>query len=545
MFEILRDQPVIALFLTLGFGYLIGRIRIAGITLGAMVGTLLVALLLGQYGLRIAPGAQAVGFAMFIFSVGFQAGPHFIQVLKAQGWRYLSLSLVVAAIGFATAYVAGRLLILPPGGMAGLLAGALTTTPMLAAAQESVRSGIAALPSGTSAEQVIATIGTNYAITYMAGMIGLIVIIKTLPRIMGIDLADAAARLEVDSGKATVNVQARGYRVVNPELCSLPVSELATRFWDGFAVVRVRRGDRWLTLQAHDRLAIGDEIHVYGDAALFRRGHGTIGEEIEVATELGDASKARRVVVTQPSALGRSMADLNLARATGVVVLEVRRDGHSLPLALDLQLRRGDVLSVFGPSTSVDALSALVGPVEADTVETDMTTFAFGIALGTAIGLLTINIAGVPVGLGAAGGLLAAGVAMGWLNSVRPTIGRFPEAARWILMEFGLLIFVCGVGLQSGSQVMATLREGGPLLIVAALVVVSLPVAGGYAFGRYVLRLDPVILLGALTGAMTSGPALNLLTAEARSTEPVLGYTGTYAFSCIIMALCGTLAVLI
>ncbi len=135
------------LFIVLGCGYLVGRIRIGPISLGPVAGALLVSLVLGQYGFRIADGAQSVGFAMFIFAVGYQAGPRFFEVIKTQGVQYLMLALFVAAVGIAIAIVAGRLLHLPFGGSAGLLAGAMTTTPTLAAAQEAVRSGIVALPA--------------------------------------------------------------------------------------------------------------------------------------------------------------------------------------------------------------------------------------------------------------------------------------------------------------------------------------------------------------------------------------------------------------
>ncbi|MBB6095193.1 putative transport protein [Povalibacter uvarum] len=537
----LRDQPVIALFLTIGFGCLLARVRVVGVELGAVAGTLLVSLFLGSQGFRISPAAQAVGFALFIFSVGYQAGPRFIEALKANGWRYLALSVVVCAIGLITALIAGSLLAMPPGGTAGLLSGSLTTTPMLAAAQEAVRSGIATLPAGSDSDRVIATIGTTYAITYIVGMLGIIVAVRLMPRIAGVDLPTAAAAMDGGSRTQPVQIQARGYRVTNDELCRQSATELARRFWDGFSIAHLRRSQQWLPITPEERLQHGDEIYVVGDATLFQRGISQLGEEISVASDVELSADARQVIVTQGSAVSRPLGNLNLARGHGILVTGLRRDALSLPLSPEVVLQRGDVLTVVGSNRALAALPALVGPLEAEAMETDMTTFAFGIAFGTAIGLLAITVAGTPIGLGTAGGLLASGVLVGWLNNLRPSTGKFPEAARWILMEFGLLIFICGVGLQSGSQVVETLREAGPWLVVAALAVVSIPVLCGYLFGRHVLKLPPVLLMGALTGAMTSGPALSLLIAEAKSSAPALGYTGTYAFSSIIMTIIGTL----
>lgn len=544
--EFLHGQPVITLFLALGAGYLFGRIKVAGFSFGAVAGTLLVSLVLGNYGFRISAGAQAVGFAMFIFAVGYQAGPRFIEVLKTQGLHYFTLAIFVAGVGFVTAVVAGKWLGLPAGGTAGLLAGALTTTPTLAAAQEAVRTGIVALPAGTTVEQVVTTIGTSYAITYIVGLLGVITAVRLLPRIVGINLEEEARKLEETSRReGSVQLQARGYRVTNAGYCRATVGELAKRLWDGLAVVRMRRGGEWFKPGPEGHLQLGDEVYAYGDANFFRGGIEDLGEEIPILSEVELSASSTHIVVARRDAVGRTLADLDLARKHGLVVLEVRRDGLPLPIGRYLQLERGDVLSVVGPAGAMSGLAETLGPVEANAVETDMMTFAIGIAVGSAVGLLTVNIAGVPIGLGAAGGLLAAGIVTGWLNSTRPTVGKFPEAARWILMEFGLLIFICGVGLQAGGQIIETFKQAGLALIVAAIFTVTLPVIGGYVFGRKVLRLNPVLLMGALTGAMTSAAAFSLVTSEAKSATPALGYTGTYAFANVILTIAGTLVMLV
>ena len=151
--EFFRTQPIVTLFLVLGLGHIVGRLRLAGVTLGALGGMLIISLVLGRYGFRITEAAQSIGFALFMFGLGYQAGPQFVQVLKTQGLRYLALSIVVAGIGYFVTVFAGRLLDLPTGGAAGLFAGALTATPALAAAQEAVRSGIAAIPEGTDSRR--------------------------------------------------------------------------------------------------------------------------------------------------------------------------------------------------------------------------------------------------------------------------------------------------------------------------------------------------------------------------------------------------------
>jgi putative transport protein len=544
--EFLRGQPVITLFLALAAGYLVGRVRVAGLSLGAVAGTLLVSLVLGRFGFQMSAGAQAIGFAMFIFAVGYQAGPRFIEVLKTQGLRYFALAIFVAGVGFAAAVIAGKLLTLPPGGTAGLLAGALTTTPTLAAAQEAVRAGIAPSPAGVTSDQVITTIGASYAITYIVGLLGVIAAVRLLPRVLRLDLQAEARQLEGASRtENAVQLQARAYRLTQQEYCRPTLGELAARLWDGLAVVRFRRAGEWVQPGPGGRLQLGDEIYAYGDASFFRRGIEHVGDEIPIVAEVELSASSTHVVVARRDAVGRTLADLDLARRHGLVVLEVRRDGLALPVTRWLRLERGDVLSVVGPGSGVSALGEILGPVEANAIETDMMTFALGIAIGSAVGLLSVTIAGIPIGLGAAGGLLASGIVTGWLNSARPSVGKFPEAARWILMEFGLLIFICGVGLQAGGQIVETFQQAGPALILAAILVVTLPMLAGYAFGRKVLGLPPVLLMGALTGAMTSAAAFSIVTSEAKSSVPALGYTGTYAFANVILTIAGTLVMLL
>jgi len=144
----------------------------------------------------MSPGAQAVGFALFIFSVGYQAGPRFFDVLRTDGLRYFLLAVVIAVCGFTIAVVASKFLALDPGTSAGILSGGLTSSPTLAAAQEAIRSGQVQPPPGFTADEMMNNLATGYAITYIFGLAGLIAIIKLLPRLLGIDLVAEAAALE-------------------------------------------------------------------------------------------------------------------------------------------------------------------------------------------------------------------------------------------------------------------------------------------------------------------------------------------------------------
>jgi putative transport protein len=189
--------------------------------------------------------------------------------------------------------------------------------------------------------------------------------------------------------------------------------------------------------------------------------------------------------------------------------------------------------------------SDLIGYVEQDVQETDLVTFSFGMAAGTLLGLIVFKAGGVAIGLGAAGGLLVAGILVGYLSSLNPTFGRVPAAARYLLRELGLMLLMASIGLNAGGGIVEALLDVGPAIVLAAMLVATLPLGIGYVVGRKLLRMNPVLLLGSLTGAMTSTPALAVVTDSARSSVPAIGYAGTYTFANVLLTFAGSYMMMI
>ena len=539
---LLHQQPVLTLFLILGVGYLIGGIRIGSFSLGPVAGVLFAGLFLGHFDFNMSPGAQAVGFALFIFSVGYQAGPRFFDVLRTDGLKYFLLAVVIATTGFTIAIIATKILSLAPGTSAGLLSGGLTSSPTLAAAQEAIRGGQITPPDGITADAMIGNVATGYAITYIFGLAGLIAIIKLLPQVLGINLEKEAKALEVgnETTLKQTNVSARIYRVTNEEITKIPKKELIENYWDKISVVKLRRNGEILQLGSEDYLQLGDELLILAPVEYFTNTIAKIGEEVTPETSTTQITDTAKIVVINKKAVGKSLDELQIANKFGVLLTDISRMGIELPLTADYKLNKGDVLSVVGPHENVDLLGEELGHVERDIEETDMVTFAFGIAIGVVIGLLAITIGELSIGLGSAGGLLASGLAIGYLRSIHPTFGRLPHAARWILMEFGLLLFMAGVGLRAGRDIIETFVTAGPTLVLAGIIVTATPIFVGYFFGRKVLKIHPVLLFGGITGSMTSGASLSVVTKAANSSVPSLGYTGAYAFANVLLTIAGS-----
>ncbi len=545
LIDLLYQRNGLLLFVVIGLGYLIGKAGWKGFALGPVAGVLFAGIIFGHFGLRISSAAQSVGFALFIFAVGYQSGPGFIQVLKRDGLKYFALSVVVAGSGMAMAVTLANQLGLAPGMSAGLLAGGLTSSPTLAAAQDAVRSGAVVLPSGAAIDDVLNSISATYAITYIFGLTGLIILIKLIPVIFKINYAKETLALQMSLGgglKTTSPVMLRSYKASNDNFLSITKRKFIDSQWDERTVLRIFRGGHRIWLDDDETLKRGDIVQMIGPVDYLVRLGGLIGPEVDLEIETRDISlETVQIVVTDEKIKNLALRAGQFAPEYGVVILNIFRKGERIPFKVDTEILPLDVLSVMGISSEIDVVGGHLGYIERESIETDMVTFSFGIAMGIVIGAVSVTLFGVSLGLGSAGGLLVAGLFIGHRRSIRPTFGRLPESTRWFLMEFGLLIFMAAVGLRAGGTFIETFLDSGVGLIVSGMLVTLVPVVLGYTFGRYVLRINPVLLLGALTGAMTSGASLSIVLQEAKSPLPALGYTGTYAFSNILLVVAGSL----
>jgi putative transport protein len=548
LYNYLLQNPVLVFFLVLSLGYLIGNIRFPGISLGPVGGVLIAGLIFGHFGFTMYKGAQTFGFVLFIFCVGYQAGPNFIDVLLSDGLKYLSLALVIAATGFGLAVGFANLFDFAPGLSAGLMGGAMTTTPTLAAAQDAIISGLAKVPAGYTSEQVLTNIGAGYALTYLFGLVGLILIIRLLPRVLGIDLPAEAAKLtddDMESGTDLSEITRRIYRVTQEKYLQLTVHDIELKALKNISIVAIRRKGEVIPIDYDTCFELEDEVLVIGRIDYLLENMPDFGEEIFDEKALNVPMCTAQVVVSKPEVIGVPVADIRLDEHIGALVLDIRRQRTKMPISSSINLHRGDVITIYGPELGLQPIVDHVGHVERDVVETDLFTFALGLATGIGLGNLAVTIGDVSIQLGMAGGLLISGLLVGFLRSIWPIFGRVPSASRWVLMELGLLMFMAGVGINSGGGIVDVIQSAGVKLIVAGILVTSIPVFVGYVFSRKFLKLNPAEALGGITGSMTSGAALSVLTEAAKSNAPSLGYTGAYAFANVILTLAGTFIMLV
>jgi putative transport protein len=551
LYQLLQNSPELTVFAVIGFGYLVGRIPIGSVRLENVAGVLVAGAVFGHFGLGQGAFSFQLGFILFIYCVGLQAGPHFFSVFARDGKNYIALVGVTALAAVVLTTALGWLFGLDSSLRVGALAGALTSTPTLAGAQDAVRSGLVSLPPGRSTASTVEQIAIAYAVTYLFGTGGLLMLVRLVPRWLRIDLAREASEAsrkmrlrmpeEDDEEIERLRPMIRAYEVTSPDLIGKSLRELRLPEQTGALLYKVKRGDELLAATADLELHERDRVSVLAPFEAQVRAREAIGPAVLDADLVDVRIDTRDIVVTRADVAGQSIAELDLIRGYGCIVLGVSRSLMELPVTPQLQLQRGDTIRAMGPREQLDRMAGNVGQVERNAYQTDLITFAFGIAAGLLLGTITVKVGRLPVGLGMAGGLLLSGILVGFLRVSNPTIGRMPRSVSWLFMEFGLMVFMAGIGLRAGPGIVAALQEVGLQLFFMGVVLTTATLAIGFAFGRWVLGMNPALLLGAMTGAMTSTPALGIVTRLSRSGLPSVGYAGTYPFANIVLTLVGTL----
>ena len=550
--EMCRNHPEILIFLSLAIGYYVGKIKFFGFSLGSTASVLLAALVLGQMNVAVTPLIKAVAFALFIFTIGYKVGPQFFGSLKKEGLNYIFLSIVVAITGLITAIILGKLFGFDKGTTAGLLSGAMTQSSVIGTAEGAIRN----LTISSAQKSILeSNVAVAYAITYIFGVAGLILFYKIVPRLLKINLKEEAQKLETKlSGKAVTPGNAdtftwnarpnlRAYQLTNHELEGKQISNLEDLFPGKVVVEKIKRNGQ-ITDPAPDTiLQVNDIIVIVGQRKQIIDAENIIGPEVDDPTLVNLPGEIIKICILKSAAEGKTLDHIIKNYGDGCFVKEITRQSHNLPLKAKTIIHKCDVLQVVGSQKDVENFAKNIGYPERKTAQTDLVMVGLGCFLGTLLGLAVIKIGTIPITLGTGASILLLGLIFGWLRSVHPTFGQIPDGAQWIFTNLGLNLFIACVGLKAGPRAIEALQTKGLALFFAGIALTLIPHIAGLIFGKLFLKLNPVLLLGALTGAGTATPSLNVLKNESESSTPALGYTVPYAFGNFILTIWGTVIV--
>ncbi len=551
--KILQQHPELALFLTLAFGFAIGKIRIGNFKVGSVLGTLFAGVLIGQFDIQIHPTVKVIFFDLFLFATGYKVGPQFFRGLKKDAVPQLILTVVICVTCLLTAFIMSKLMGFDVGTAAGLLAGAFTESTVIGTASESIQRLPVTLEQKTI---LLNNIPVAYAVTYLVGTTILVWFLSSLaPKLMKINLRTESRELEKkllgkseeeDDGIASAfeDWRLRAFKITNEKWSGLSIDDLEKSI-TGFRIFihRIRRNGIIIEPIGNTILKSGDVIAVMARYQVFFQKINDIGTEIMDRELLDFPILYRDLIVTNKNLIGKSLSDIAMKYGQGVKLHKLIRTGQEIPFSPETIVNRGDVLKISGLREEVDRATKIIGYLDSNSPATDMIFVGLGIVIGGLVGLISITIAGISITLTTSGGALVMGLIFGWLRSKTPKFGRIPEPALWIFDTVGLAAFIGIIGLSAGPSFISGLHKTGIGLLFAGVIVAVVPHIFGLLVGRFILKINPVILLGAQSGAGTMTAALKAVQENANSKLPVLGYTVPYALGNILLTAWGPVIV--
>ncbi len=560
-FSFLAANPYILLFLTVGLAIWIGRQTVAGYGLGMVASAIVIGCVLSvaasAYGVKLELNnfVKSLFYYLFMYGVGLRVGPSFVNSLKGDGLTFTLLAVVSCVLGLAIVVGGAIVFDLPVGAAGGMLAGSQTMSAAIGSADQAISQGAVRLPAGTTAEQASAMIALAYGITYIWGTVGIILICKYLPKWWGIDARAAARQYEAEHGVASGDTAVltgwttaglRAYRLENSRWFGRTIGHLLQENPE-YRIINTVRAQQAMGADARLMLQEGDIIALGGRRESMTEKMGLIGPEVSDRQALDIPLDQAEILVTHKDVIGRPLHEFRRSEIAGQVQLVgFERSGVPFPASLDTKLQRLDVLRVVGLKSAVSRAGEIFGRIVRPSTATDLLTLSAGMILGLLIGLVQFPAFGAKVGLGSAGGLLVSGVLVSSVASRLRFFGNTPAAARNVLEDLGLIVFVAIVGINAGNSLLTQLTGLVALKIfLIGFVACTIPPFIVWALGYHVFRINAAVLMGGVAGARShSGPAREAA-AEIGSNVPWIGFPVGYAVSGILLTVFGYFAMVL
>jgi len=517
-------EDIFLLFLIMATGYALGQVKVRGISLGT-AGVLFTALVFGHLGYKVPKEIMDLGLVLFVYAVGLQAGPRFFRTFKKTGLRFVLIGLVTVTTGALLTVAVAYLLKIPFDLACGLYTGAMTCTPALAAAMDSM---------GRLAPGHGANVSVGYGIAYPFSMIGVVLLIQILPGLLRRDLAheEAAYKLELQADQPKIHV--RTYRISNPNCDGISLAQLNPRRMSGANITRVRRGEKVFMASPETLLNQGDLVMATGPLDELDKMRILLGEETQVPMDLNTNIVSVAADVTEGSLAGKTIGDLHIWSRYGVVITRILRQDMELTPSGKAALDMGDTLIVVGEREAVDEFAKVVDPGKGKADQTNMLPFLIGLVLGIGVGSIPFTFSnGLEVKLGVTGGAFVFSLLLGHFGRIGSLRLYVPQAAKNFSRELGLMLFLAGAGTVAGERFVSVLQREGWRLFGAGALVTGVSVAAGLFIMFKVFRMNLLSSMGALCACMTNPPGLGAASAQTASDQPALAYASVYPVALI------------
>lgn len=559
--DTLRTYPELAVFLTVGFGFLIGKLKYKTFSLGNVTSVLLVGVLVGQLGIPITGPLKSVFFLLFLFAIGYSVGPQFVRSFKGEGLKEVIFACVVCVLCLVCTWGVAKLFHYNPGISAGLFSGAQTISAVIGVSNDTI--GNLSI-SDTIKKEWIDMIPVCYAVTYVFGTIGSAYILGNVgPWMLGglkkvredtRQLEQQLSKSSLDDDPAFISasrpVAFRAYKVtsdffkdgVNVDNIERHLTSLGKRLF----VERLRIDGKIVDPSSELIVMVGDSMVLSG------RRESIIGDETWIGPEVIDSEllsfpvESLSVVVSRKDLDGMTIDQLRAKKFMyGISIKSLGRGNVEIPILAQTKLNSGDTISIVGLKSEVECAIPNIGYPDRPTNKTDLIFLGLAIFIGGIIGAITIHAGGIPISLSTSGGALISGLFFGWLRSRRPTFGAIPQSSVWLLNNLGLNMFIAVIGIAAGPTFIPGIKQVGFMLFVAGILATALPLLISLFIGAKVFKFHPAINLGCCAGGRTTTAALGAIQDSLQSTLPAMGYTITYAIGNTLLILSGVAMVLL
>ncbi len=532
-------------------GIFLGKVKILGVSLGVTF-VLFVGILLGHFGYAVEGNTlhflREFGLILFIFSIGMQVGPGFFSSFKEGGIRMNML----AVTGIALNVVIMLSIYYLQGGadgatsitdMIGVMCGAITNTPALGAAQQTV------LQVNSSAYDVSQQMSMGYAAAYPLGVVGIILTVILSKVIFKVNIDDEIKDVDDEKKDSTQAPAILTYKVTNELVSGLSMVKLHTLITCDYTCSRILKPDGKVVIPtAQDTIEIGDLCLIVcakQDEEIFSR---FIGQKVEMTWPMDKGPVvSRRIVVTQPNYNGVKLGALHLHETYELNVTRVNRAGMDLLASPNLRLQIGDRVTVVGKLDDIEHLARKLGNSMKRLNEPNLITMFIGIFLGIILGSLPIQFPGmsVPMKLGLAGGPLVVAILIGAYGHKFHLVTYTNSAANLLLREIGICLFLASVGIAAGKDFAATVFNFKGAMWVAygfLITVIPLIVVGCIARGKF--KMNYLSILGMMSGSYTDPPALAYANKVANNDAPAVAYSTVYPLTMFMRVIVAQVIVL-
>lgn len=513
----LFSNSYFVLFLIILIGFIIGRIKIKGISLDVSA-VIFVALFFGHYGIVVQNDFQYIGLVLFIFTIGIQAGPSFFESFKRNGRELATLVTLLIFVAGTITFLIFHFLGVDKNLAIGLLNGSLTSTPGLATAIDITGSPLASI---------------GYGIGYPFGVIGVILFVNLLPRILRINLKEQEKMFKDNMFAEYPEILARHFMVENENVIGKSLKDLNIRFMTKAVISRIKHHDTVIIPENEVVLQKGDIVRAVGSNEALERVKLLLGHETKEEIPLDKKYDVRSILVTNKDVVKKTLGQLHLEEAHNTTITRVRRSGIDLSPSPSLKLQFGDKLIVITSKKNMEKIAAIFGDDKLS--NTDFLPITLGIILGILVGKISINFGDFTFGLGLTGGILIVALILGRTGKTGPIMWTMTGEANQVLRQIGLLFFLAAVGSSAGSSLESTFQQYGIELFVYGAIITLIPMIITTIVARYYFKINILVLLGTLTGGMTSTPGLAATDTMVDSDAPAIAYATVYPIAMVVL----------